>query len=211
MVMSLATFVTTQADLWVAGVFLAKSDVAVYGAAVRLVQLVLVPLLVVNAVVAPMIAGLYARRATRELEGLLGASATVSALPGVVVLAVLAVFAQPILSLLYGEPYGRAAACLVLVSLGQLVNAFCGPAATVLMMSGRERAVMVISLATAATAALGGIALVRWYGMEGVALAAGASAALHGGLCVLWVRKTLGVWTLPRPSRLRQFALRPAK
>ncbi len=208
MIMSLATFVTTQADLWVAGAMLPKSEVAAYGAAVRLVQLVLVPLLVINAVIAPTIAQLYASHETAKLEHVLGAAAAIIALPGVGVLAFFALFAEPILVLLYGEPYGQAARCLVLVSMGQLVNSLCGPAATVMTMSGQERAVMLVSLLTASIAVVGGTMLARSLGLEGIAVATGLAAAMHGCLCLVWVRKNLGIWTFPRPSRLLSYAFR---
>jgi O-antigen/teichoic acid export membrane protein len=211
MVMSLATFVTTQADLWIAGVFLPKSEVAAYGAAVRLVQLILVPLLVVNAVIAPTIAQLYSGRETKKLERVLGASAAISALPGVFVLGLFVLFAEPILVLLYGEPYGQAAKCLALVSLGQLVNTFCGPAATVMTMSGQQRAVMWVSLLTASIAAVGGAMLAGSLGLEGIAIAAGLATSVHGCLCLLWVRKSLGIWTFPRPSYLLRYAFRRPK
>ncbi len=207
MVMSLATLVTTQADLWIAGAYLEKADVAAYGVAARLVQLVLLPLLVVNAVIAPTVAQFHSEGRTRELERILGAFALIGALPGVVVLAVLSLFAAPILVLLYGEVYGNAADCLVLLCLGQLVNAGCGPGATVLMMTGGERAVMAISLVTAAITFFGGMALTRALGLEGVAAAAALAAAMHGGLCLLWVRHSLGIWTYPRLSSWRRSLL----
>ncbi len=204
MIMSLATLVTTQADLWVAGSLLDKSDVAAYGIASRLVQLVLMPLLVVNAIMAPVIAQFHAEGARARLQRVLGAYAALGALPGIVVLALFSFFAAPVLTLLYGEVYGRAADCLVLLSLGQLINSFCGPAATVLMMSGRERAVMIVSVGTAVITVLGGLVLGRLYGMEGVAAAAAAGSSIHGALCLFWVRRSLGIWTYPRFADLRR-------
>lgn len=200
MLMSLATMVTTQADLWVAGAFLPKADVAAYGVAARLVQWILLPLLVLNAALAPMIAQLHAQGAHTRLERVLGASAALGSLPGIAVLLLFFLFAGQILSTLYGETYARASHCLALLSAGQLINTCCGPAATVLMMCGRERAVMMVSLASAALSVIGAAVLAPHYGMEGIATAAGVAAAAHGLLCLWWVRRSLDLWTLPKFS-----------
>ena len=211
MVMSLATLVTTQADLWIAGAYLEKAEVAAYGVASRLVQMVLLPLLVVNAVIAPVVAQFHTQGRKQELERMLGAFALIGALPGVLVLVVLSLFAAPVLALLYGEIYGGAAGCLLLLCLGQLANACCGPAATVLMMTGCERAVMTISLLSAGITFLGGMALAKGVGMEGVAAAAALAAALHGAMCLLWVRRSLGIWTYPKLSQWRTSLLAAAR
>lgn len=204
MLMSLATLVTTQADLWVAGAFLNKADVAAYGVAARLVQLVLMPLLVLNAVLGPLVAQMHAQGAGAKLERVLGATAAVGTLPGLVMLGVFLLAAEPVLRLLYGDAYAGAALCLVLLSAGQLINACCGPAATVLMMCGRERAVMIVSLGTAALCVVGGIILAPHLGMEGIAAAAGCASATHGLVCLLWVRRSLGIWTHPNFNGLKR-------
>jgi O-antigen/teichoic acid export membrane protein len=196
LLMGLAVYVTTQADLWVAGALLSKAEVAVYGAAARLVQLVLLPPLVVAAVVAPVIARLVSLGQLAELERVLVRAAALGAFPGVAVLAMLSVLAGPLLALVYGAPYAAGASVLVMLSAGQLINALCGPAATVMMMSGHERAVMALSFATAALAVAGAAVLGRWYGSLGIAGAAAFAAAAHGVLCTAYVKKNLGIWTI---------------
>ncbi|QIN77691.1 oligosaccharide flippase family protein [Rubrobacter marinus] len=61
LVTNLTLFTLTQADLWILGAFRSQEEVAVYGAAARLVVLVAVPIFVVNAVLPPMIAEMHAR------------------------------------------------------------------------------------------------------------------------------------------------------
>ena len=58
---NLTYFLLTQAALWILGFFRPQGEVALYGAAFRLVTLVAVPLVIVNAVVPPIIAELYAQ------------------------------------------------------------------------------------------------------------------------------------------------------
>ena len=68
---SLLNFVMIRSDLWILAAFRGPEDVAIYGAAARLVIVVAVPLSIVNAVVQPMIselasAGRHKERTRRQ-------------------------------------------------------------------------------------------------------------------------------------------------
>ncbi len=82
LVTSLANFaVGTGIDLWVVGHFSSTSDVALYGAASRLVFFVATPLIVVSQVVPPIIAELHAKGERGQLERTLRSVSTVAGLP----------------------------------------------------------------------------------------------------------------------------------
>jgi len=195
LVASLAVFAATQADVWIIGLFRGPDDVAVYGAAVRLVQFVMMPMLVMNAVLAPLVSELHSQGNRVKLERVVRGCAALTGIPAALVLAVLFGAAEPILGLAYGDFYRTGASVLILVSAGQVVNILAGPAAVVLMMSGSQRALMAISLACASLVVLGGWAAVGPYGTIGVAAAAALGTGLHGVLSWLWVRRALGIWT----------------
>ena len=59
LLIALTSFVLLSADVWILGFF--DQDVAVYGMASRLVTFVAMPLLVVNLVLPPIVAEMYAR------------------------------------------------------------------------------------------------------------------------------------------------------
>ncbi len=195
LVTSLAILISTQADIWILGMYREKEEVAVYGAAVRLIQLVLMPLLMLNAVLAPVISQLFSKGQRERLERLMRSSAALTGLPALVALALLFAAAAPLLSVVYGDYYRSGATALLLVSAGQAVNVLCGPAAILLMMSGHQRAAMTISLVTGAGVVAGGMAAVERFGLNGVAAVAGAAAALHGLASWAWVRRSTGLWT----------------
>lgn len=193
LISSLAILLATQADVWIVGSFLGPDDVAVYGAAVRLVQLVMMPMLVMNAVVAPLVSELQGQADRARLERLVRGCAALTGIPAALLLVLLFVAAAPILGLAYGEFYRAGATALVLVSAGQLVNILAGPAAVVLMMTGSQRALMAISVVSAAVVVGGSCASVGTFGTNGVAGAAGLGTALHGVLCWHRVRRALGI------------------
>lgn len=195
MVTSLAIFVSTQADLWIIGISRDKDEVAMYGATVRLVQLVTMPMLMMNAVLAPSISEQFSQGHKARLERLLRGSAALIGLPALLMLALIFLAAGPALGWVYGDYYRGGATVLFLVSAGQVANVLAGSAAVVLMMTGHQRAAMVISAVTGAGLVVGGLLVVDSYGINGVAAVAGAMTALHGLLSAVWVRHTTGMRT----------------
>jgi O-antigen/teichoic acid export membrane protein len=194
-VTSAMLIVISQADLWIVAKFLPTEQVAIYGAAVRLVQLVMVPMLVVNAVLPPFVASLYREGRLAELEGVVRLAAAAGFLPALCIWLVFSLAGVPILELLYGPHYRAGATTLALVSAGQVLNGLAGGSAVVLMMTGHQFSLMCISIVCSALLVAGSLALVETYGMVGIATATGVSVALHGLLCLLWVKQKTGIWT----------------
>jgi O-antigen/teichoic acid export membrane protein len=193
MLSTAAMIVVTQMDLWIVGAYRPPEEVATYGAAGRLLQLVMMPMLIVNAVIAPVIAGLHGRRDYTGMQSTAGTAAAVGGIVAVVILGVFVAFSGDALAAIFGEYYRRAATVLIILGIGQTVNALCGPGAVILMMSGHARATLVISLACGAILTLGGLGLVDRYGITGVACGAACATAGHGILSLLWTRRRLGV------------------
>jgi O-antigen/teichoic acid export membrane protein len=164
-------FIVGQADLWILGVFQPASTVAVYGAAARLAIYLSMPLMLVNAVVPPIAGEMHARGEHQQLQRLLQATAAVAMIPALAVVALLAVFGEDILGLIFGEPYRVGAPILLLLGVGQLASVLSGSCGVALLMTGNERSVMVSGV-TAATVMIGlALVLVRTWGETGVAVA----------------------------------------
>src|SRR5262249_13212968 len=106
---NLSLLFSDQAGLWIVAMFCSSADVAIYGAAARLVILIVAPLSVVNAFVPPLIAEFYTRNKLKELERGLRSTATVAALPALIVLLAFVLCGRLILRDLYGEFYQKAA------------------------------------------------------------------------------------------------------
>jgi O-antigen/teichoic acid export membrane protein len=192
---NLTLFASTQADLLILGAFRPAEEVAIYGAAVRLVALVYMPLLIVDAVVLPLIAELHAQGRIRDLERMLRATATLAGFPTLLVVLGFIFLGGPVLSLVYGNYYYQGATVLALLSLGQLVNVWTGSGAQALMMTGHQTTMMVISAFGGLILIAGALWAVRDYGAIGVASAAAASMMFQATLMLLFAKKRVGVWT----------------
>lgn len=195
LVVNLTQIVLTQADLWILGAFRPQQEVALYGAAARTVILVAMPMLVVNSVVSPLIAGMYAQGRRRELERVLRATASLAGIPAFLLLAGFALLGGPILGLVFGDYYREGATVLVLLSLGQMVNVWVGACGIALVMTGNHITVMAITVASSVVMVVGGLNVVGPYGATGVAAAAATGVAICNISFWLMAKRKTGMWT----------------
>jgi O-antigen/teichoic acid export membrane protein len=197
-------FLLRQLDLWAIGMFRSEQEVAIYGAALRLVLQVAVPLLIVNAVVPPVISRLYTLGDIGRLESTLRTVTTFAALPAGAVLACFILFGGPILAFVYGEFYRQGALLLVILSFGQLINVFAGSCGVALNLTGHHRIALSIGLISSSLMAIGMFWAVGIYGPIGVAVASAAGSMLNNVLLVVAVKRHIGIWTHLQlaPSRI---------
>jgi O-antigen/teichoic acid export membrane protein len=209
MVTSLAMGAVTYADLWIVGAFLSQEQVAVYGAAARLMLFVYMPAQIVGLVVPPMIAEMYAQGRRRDLETTLRAAATFAGLPSFLVLVAFVVGGGPIISFVFGDYYREGALILAVLSLGRLAQVWSGACEQTLMMTGHQVTMMSLTLLGGALIVVGAVLTVQAYGALGVAGAAAAGLAIQNVLMVLFVRARVGVWTHISFSRIFSLGARP--
>ena len=185
----------TQADIWVVGAFQDQEEVAIYGAAARLVALVVMPLLIVQAVVPPVIAEKYAQGKTRELQKVLRTTATLAGIPAFIVLLCFLLFGGEILGIVFGGYYAQGAVILAALSLGQLASVWTGPCGVTLAMTGHQTLLMTITVFSGGATVVGALLSVGEFGATGVAVATGVGLALHNIAMSLGVKFVTGMRT----------------
>jgi O-antigen/teichoic acid export membrane protein len=195
LVANLTLFALGQADLWILGAFRSQEEVAVYGAAVRMVLVVSMPILAVQAVVQPLIAEMYAQGRKRELERAIRAAATMAGIPALFATAGFLSLGGPILGLAFGDYYRQGAAVLALLSIAQLINVWSGMCAVTLTMTGHQTTMMVITIAGSLVTVTAGLEVVDSYGATGVAVAAAVGVTLTNLTYWLAARVKSGMWT----------------
>jgi len=195
MVTGLAMFVTSQADIWIIGSLLDEGSVAVYGAAVKLVQLVAIPLMITNAVLPSIISALKARGDLMMLEKVLRVTALVSGIPAFLMLFVIMFNAEQILGLVYGEYYKAGSNVLMIVSIGQIINVAAGAGMVVLMVVGLQLFAMYSSLVAGVVLVIAGIFAARNFGIEGVSMVVSIVLALQAVFVLFVVKVKVGVWS----------------
>lgn len=184
-----------RGDIWILGMFRSPDEVAIYGAAGKLMQLVYLPMLVVSAALPPIIAQLYAQKKTVQLEYSLRFAASLAAVPAILVLIVLTIWGGPILASLFGEFYAAGALVLLILNFGQLANAWTGACVQLLVMTGHQKALLVFSMA-AGLLALG----LAWltaprFGMIGVAVSFSLAVGVLNLLAAWYGQRRVGIRT----------------
>lgn len=200
LVVNLSMFVLMQVDLWVLGAFRSAAEVALYGAAARVIKLIAMPLIVVNEVVAPVIAELSVKSEKEKLERTLRSAASVAAIPAIGAVLLLVVFGESVMSLLYGEFYGQGAVILCFLGIGQVVNVWAGSCGFTLIMTGHQKTMMYITMTSGLIAILGCVMVVENYGAEGVAAMASLAMIVQNIAMLLSVKIYCQVWTHASPQ-----------
>lgn len=192
---NLTLFALSQADLWILGMFRAQDEVAIYGAATRLLALVAMSLLVVNAVIQPMIVEMYTQNRKEKLEQVLRTTATMAGIPAFVTLVLFVTWGDNILTLIFGEFYKSGGDVLLVLSLGQLANVWAGSCGLTLMLTGHQMTMLAITIVSGFITVAGALLLVGPYGSIGVASAAVFGMILQNVFMLVGVKKKIGIWT----------------
>jgi O-antigen/teichoic acid export membrane protein len=211
LIISLTSFILlSAADLWILAIFRSDAEVAVYGAAARLVAFIAMPLLLTNLVLPPIIAEMYAQGRTAELEGTLRSFSTLSGVPSLLVLIMFMLLGGPILGVVYGSGYQSAAMVLVLLSAGKLAAVWAGSCGAVLQFTGHQGSMLRVNLLTSPLFIIGALLVVRDYGPIGIASMTAAITVLQNAALVLVAKRKTGIWTHVSlsPSRLRKGLLK---
>jgi O-antigen/teichoic acid export membrane protein len=193
---SLTSFILlSSADLWILGAFRSQEEVAIYGAAARLVAFIAMPLLITNLVLPPIIAEMYAKGETTKLEHTLRSFSTLCGVPALLLLIAFVLLGGPILGLVYGSYYQSGTMVLVLLSVGKLAAVWSGSCGAVLQFTGHQGSMLRINLLTSPLFLIGALLLVREYGPIGVASATAAITVLQNVVLVLVAKRKTGMWT----------------
>lgn len=185
----------TEAHVWILGIMATEDEVAIYGAAFRVAQFVIMPLLIVNSVIPPMIAQLMSSGNKKKAEQILRATATVASFPSVIIVIMLGIFSQEVLGLMFGEFYEAGGSVLVILMAAQGINSLTGSPGVLLMMSDYQSIVMRSAIISAALGLAISFILVGSMGAIGVGFGVAASKIVHNLLMWYYCWKKLNIKT----------------
>jgi O-antigen/teichoic acid export membrane protein len=187
--------ILAQLDLLVVGAVATAAEVALYAAPFRLALLVGFPLIAVNQVVTPLIAGWFARGEIVRLEHTLRATAGLALIGAGIFGFVCVVAGGDLLALLFGESYRDAAAVLAILAVGQVIQTWAGSCGFALMMTGHPRPyAAILGVSTLITIALD-LAFYDLWGLDGVAIATTAMLVVQNVVQVVYLKRVAGFTT----------------
>jgi O-antigen/teichoic acid export membrane protein len=187
------TTINGQTDILALGMFGSDADVGTYRVAVQLATLIIFGLQVVNGIQSPHVAHMYASGDMPRLHKLIARSSQAVLLFALPVMLVLVVFGKPIIALAFGKEFEGAYLPLVILSVGQLVNATMGSVGLLLNMTGHEHDTMTSVLVGAVINVVLCFTLIPILGMIGAALATAVTLVVWNVLMWFKVRRRLGI------------------
>lgn len=160
----------SRACLALAGIMLDREAVGLYGAMEKFADVSVLATQSLGLVIAPQFASLHAAGNYPEMRRLMKQGQILCLCTTLPVALVMALFGDWIFALL-GPGYRDGWTVLMALLASTCIASFSGPAAYVLQMTGRERIMLVITAASAATNLMLSIFLMQFYGLVGLGIA----------------------------------------
>ncbi len=192
MVMAGMRVIMRQTDVAMLGALAGTDAAGLYFPVARMSDLVTIGLVSANAIVAPMISELYTSGDKQRLQRLLKLAA-LSTTAVAAVIAVGFVLLGGWLLGLFGEAFRAGYPALIILVVGQLINALCGPVGFLMTMTGHQDQAVAILIAGAALNIVANAALIPMYGLVGAAAATAITMAFWNLWMIKWVLDRLGV------------------
>lgn len=186
-----------RTDILALGLFRPDAEVGVYRVAVQITATIIFSQAAVNAIQGPHIAHLYAAGDMKRLQKMITRSSR--AIVAIAVPTVLVILgAGPFLiRWIYGPEFAGAFVPVIILAVGQLVNASTGSVSSLLNMTGHERETTKVLLMAAVLNISLSLTLTPLWGMAGAALATASTLTFWN--LTMWraVYKHLGIRASP--------------
>ncbi len=189
--------ISQNTDIIMLGYLATDADVGLYRVTLSSANFVVFGLTAAGLVLAPHFARASAAGNVGQLQKLATLGARASFAIAILICTTFFLLGDWILATVYGSAYGAAYSALVLLSIGQAINAFFGSVISLLTMTGREWVAMFgLLISTIANVVLNWL-LIPLYGIEGAAIATGISVVIWN-IC-LWLAcwKIVGIDSSP--------------
>ena len=194
---------TLNADVILVGLMLDLESSGIYFNAFRTAGLMTLFTFAIELVIAPMVAQHFHAGEMRKAQAITALAAGAGFAFSLVIFAIFAFWGDWVLSF-FGPAYAQGTLVLVLLALGLLFDAATGPSKIVMMMTGHERAYVVIFGSIMAVGFVVQIFVIPAYGIVGAAAANMGSRIVAQLAIALWCRLRIGLDT----SLLGAFAVR---
>lgn len=177
------------------GLLVDEKQLGIYNVAYKIANLGLIIIVSISTIITPKIAQLYGEKKLEELKKTIqNATKLISVLTIPLVLIVI-IFNQIILSFFNAEALAGANVLIILV-LGVLVNAMAGNGDQILNMTNNQNILRNIALVCFIVNVITNFVLISFYGILGAAWASLLTNLLLNALCIYYIKKKLGFYTL---------------
>jgi O-antigen/teichoic acid export membrane protein len=191
-VIAIAETAMNRAGVVLVGWIVGTTSAGFYSLAFNLSSIVVLPRMAVNALFAPMVSAMFARREFGGLQALIGRAAIWTLLGGAAIALPLAVLAQPMLGW-FGHDFAAALPLLPVLLIGQMVAAGAGSQIFLMTMTGHERAAAVMLSAGTVIEIAAAALLTVLFGALGAAIGYTLMLVAVNAAMMLFIRRKLGL------------------
>ena len=192
------TYLYTQADLWVLGMFRSTEEVGIYGVSAKLVTLILFSMAAFATTIPPLISKIHISGNRDELSKVVSGSTRWVLSIAIPITLILVLEGKFILKYFFGEIFVNGYIPLVILSIGQIIKAGTGLVGYTLQMTGQHKTFLKIAISGGISNIILNILLVPYFGMLGAATATTLCFTMVNITCVFVIHKRLNVLTLAK-------------
>jgi len=191
---ALTAYMLIRIGLWVVGYYLPKDEVAIFGACIQLVLIVVMPLTIINAILPPLVSNLFFNsKNSDKLQTILRTCTTIAGVPSILALFIFGLYGSSILSIVFGPAFSAGATVLTAFAIGQCTNMLVGPTGTVMKMTNNQSLLLKVNISAGIITTVFSIIAAKYYGLNLTAIVFGASMALKNFYMHYLVKKHVGV------------------
>ncbi|MCX6291306.1 MAG: polysaccharide biosynthesis C-terminal domain-containing protein [Bacteroidetes bacterium] len=192
LVISLFTLVLKKIDVLFISNYFGNTHAGIYAAASMISGFVPFGLIVVDYVFAPRISELYESRQMEKLQGMIRNTSRLIVLITLPIALVILVFGKLILQV-FGTAFIASYLPLIILTAGQLVNAFTGMVAAMMTMTGNQKTFLLVLVISGMLDVALNMILVPSMGMTGGAIASAGSLIFLNLVLYFIVKKKLRI------------------
>jgi O-antigen/teichoic acid export membrane protein len=174
------------------GIYHDAEEVGIYAVVLRLALIVNFVIVAFNSILAPKFASLYRHNQIPDIQKLVSNSVYIMTLATLPIFIFYLIYPSYAL-LLFGDEFLGAEIALIILTFGQFVNIYAGPAAILLMMTGHQENMRKNTLISFSCGLITGIILIPILGVVGAAISATLGIVLLNILAVVSVHGLLGI------------------
>ncbi len=161
-------------DTIMLGMFRTEEEVGIYNVALRVSMITSITLMAINTIAAPKFAEFWGKGDIKGLAKVAQQSTKLIFWTSFPILILFLIFPKPILGI-FGEEFKAGAIALMILTIGQFVNAAAGSVMFILQMTNQQNLVYKILIFSISTNIILNFLLIQLIGMQGAALATAVS------------------------------------
>lgn len=199
MLLSTSMFmVMNWTDTLMIGYYLDSREVGIYRIAFKIAALITFAQFAINSIAAPMFSSFKAKNDLKGLRRMVRNIGYLNLLISGPAFLFIMIFPEFLLEL-FGTEFSEGVLPLVILAIGTVINALCGPVMYLLNMTGKERSARnIIIIASVINIALN-YYLIPQYGLLGAAYATSISTVIWNALAVIKIKREYGFISIPHP------------